>query len=247
MARAGKGSRDRGLVWLLILGALVSIAPFLLSKTLKYDNDRLFMPVYPFLAALAGIGFGWLLQGLHRLMECLQRPRLTSAAGWLLGAALLVPQSVGMAGLYPHLLSYYSEAVGGLPGATRLGLETTYWCETYASALPYINAHASPGDTIWIEPWSYEILFYYQMHGWLRKDVFILNDMPGQSILGSAAPFPLVGNIYSADWVIFQYRQTQYLWDEENYPPLLSLKDRQLVYDVSYQGVPLMGLYSQAR
>jgi 4-amino-4-deoxy-L-arabinose transferase-like glycosyltransferase len=245
LMRAGKGARDRGLVWLLILSAIVSLSPFLISSTLKYDNDRLFMPVYPFLAALAGIGFGWLLQGLRRIMQRWERPRLTVASGVLLGAVLLAPQSAAMAGLYPHLLSYYSEGLGGLPGATRLGLETTYWCETYASALPYINAHASPGDLIWVEPWSFDILFYYQMHGWLRKDVFILNDAPARSILGAAAPTPVIGDIHSADWVIFQYRQSQFRWDGEDYPPYLSLKDRQLVYDVSYQGVPLMGLFTR--
>jgi len=39
---------------------------------------------------------------------------------------LFAPHLTITAHMYPHLLSYYSEAVGGLRGATRLGLETTY-------------------------------------------------------------------------------------------------------------------------
>jgi hypothetical protein len=66
MARAGKGKRDSGLGWLLILSALTSISPFILGKSLVYNGERLFMPVFPFLAALSGIGFGWLVAFLKK-------------------------------------------------------------------------------------------------------------------------------------------------------------------------------------
>jgi 4-amino-4-deoxy-L-arabinose transferase-like glycosyltransferase len=246
MARAGKGRQDNGLAWLLVISVFVSLSPFLFGKNLLYDNERLFMPVFPFLAALTGIGFGWALTGLRKLAERMKRPGLALPASILLAAALLTPQSVAMAGLYPHLLSYYSEGVGGLPGATKLGLETTYWCETYAAALPYINAHAKPGDRIWAEPWSYDVSIYYQMHGQLRSDVLILNDFPGsQSILGPGAPQPIYGTLMDADWYIFQYRQTQYGTAVENYLPVLVLRNKTPVYEVSYQGIPLMRLYQR--
>jgi hypothetical protein len=247
MERAGKEKKERSLIWLLILSVLVSISPFLFGKSLLYDNDRLFMPVYPFLAALAGIGFGWVLQGLRRLLAWMKRPALTVPISLLISLVLLAPQSLAMACLYPHLLSYYSEGVGGLPGATRLGLESTYWCETYAAALPYINAHARPGDTIWIEPWSYDVLIYYQMHGRLRQDIFILNDSPAYSIFGAQSPQPIVGNIFTADWIIFDYRQTQYGPRGLEYPPLQALKNQTPVYEVSYQVIPLMELYTRIR
>jgi 4-amino-4-deoxy-L-arabinose transferase-like glycosyltransferase len=157
MARAGKGRQDNGLAWLLIISAFVSLSPFLFGKNLLYDNDRLFMSVFPFLAALAGIGFGWALTGLRKLAERMKGQGVSLPVSILLAAALLAPQSVAMTGLYPHLLSYYSEGVGGLPGATKLGLETTYWCETYSEAFPYINEHAERGDFVWAEPWSYDV------------------------------------------------------------------------------------------
>ena len=243
MARAGKGGKDRGLAWLLVLSALVSISPFLFGKVLLYDNDRLYMPVYPFLAALAGIGFGWLIQGLRKLLERLKRPRLALPLSLLLGLALLLPQSAAMARQFPHLLSYYSEGVGGLRGATKLGLESTYWCETYAAALPYINAHARPGDTVWVEPWSYDVLLYYQLHGRLRPDLLILNPEPAFSVLGSSGPQPFTGFIYSADWIIFQNRQTQLGPAGLNSPLLAFLKNKSPVYELRVQGVPLMRLY----
>jgi hypothetical protein len=245
MARAGKGRQDNGLVWLLVISAFVSLSPFLFGKNLLYDNERLFMPVFPFLAALTGIGFGWALTGLRKLAERMKRPGLLVPASIVLAVVLLLPQSVTMAGLYPHLLSYYSEGVGGLPGATKLGFETTYWCETYAAALPYINAHAKPGDRIWVEPWSHDVLIYYQMHGQLRPDVKILIDVPGiGSVFGPDAPQPVKGTYNGAEWYIFQYRQTQYGEAGNDYPILTYVKQlAPPVYEVSYQGVPLMQLY----
>ncbi len=62
-----KSRGDGGLAWLLIINLLVAILPFSFGKTLLYDNDRLFMPVYPFIAALAGIGFGWLTTQIRKL------------------------------------------------------------------------------------------------------------------------------------------------------------------------------------
>jgi hypothetical protein len=247
MARAGKTSKNQPLVWLLILSALVSISPFLFGKTLVYDDDRLFMPVYPFLAALAGIGFGWALDGLRMLLGRLKRPALALPLSLLLGLALLAPQSVAMAGLYPHLLSYYSESVGGLPGATQMGLETTYWCEDYATALPYINSHAHPGDFIWIEPGSYDVLIYYQMHGRLRKDVTILTTPFSHSVFGLQAPQPFQGNVFAADWIILDAHQSQYWGTAENYIPLQAVKGKTPVYELSYQGVPLMDLYTKIK
>jgi len=228
IARAVKGKRDGGLGWLLILSVFASISPFIFGRNLAYDGERLFMPVFPFLAALAGIGFGWLVGYITKLMERINRSGLAIPVTVILGLILLTPQSVIMADMYPHLLSYYSEGVGGLPGATKLGLETTYWSETYAAALPYINAHANPGDITWVE--NNDVLLYYQRIGKLRPDVTITNSSPDQSFM-------------NADWIIVQYRQT---WTETiGKKPLVvqSLETKMPVYEVSYQGVPLMILY----
>jgi 4-amino-4-deoxy-L-arabinose transferase-like glycosyltransferase len=238
MVHAGKGKQDRGLAWLLILGAFASIFPFIFGKSLLYDDERLFMSVFPFLAALAGIGFGWLVTGLQKLGERVKRPAFIAPIAVILGFALLMPQSATMAGLYPHLLSYYSESVGGLPGATKLGLETTYWCDTCASALPYINAHAKPGDVVWAEDSS--VLHYFQTIGQLRQDVLILNKDPTPNVTG------LPGNMIleKVDWYIFTYRQTQYgVSGVKGYLILKILETQTPLYEENYQGVPLMKLY----
>jgi hypothetical protein len=158
---------------LLFLNALVPLLALTTGKSMVYDNDRLFLPAFPFLAALAGMGFGWLVIGIQRAADRVQKPRWAATVTVLAVLLVFLPQSINMVRLYPHLLSYYSENVGGLPGATRLGLETTYWCESYAAALPYLNEHAKPGDMIWVDPWSHNVMIYDQVHGRLRPDVKI--------------------------------------------------------------------------
>jgi 4-amino-4-deoxy-L-arabinose transferase-like glycosyltransferase len=232
-SRAGDGKRDAGLVWLLLIGGLASIGPFIRDGSLVFDNDRFFMPVFPYIAALAGIGFGKLLGLLGRAAMRVGRPDLLLPGGALVALALLIPQAVGMVRLYPHLLSYYSEGVGGLRGATRLGLETTYWCETYGAAITHINTHGLPGDKIWVERASQDVLVYYQSIGRLRADVNISFE----------AEFPM-----DADWYVYQHRQSQTRGvPEESYPPHAILKKREPVYQLQFEGIPLMSLYGRLR
>ena len=237
ITRAGNGKRDGGLAWLLIISAFVSISPFIFGANLVYDNERLFMPVFPFIAALAGIGFGWLVTGLRKLLERVKLPRLAVPISLIIGVALLIPQLVTMAGLYPHLLSYYSEGVGGVAGAAKMGLETTYWGEPYAAAIPFINANARPGQAIWVDDKA--IFLYYQEIGLLRKDVWFLSKYP--KIVPGQKGYGIFGD---AQWYVLEYYQTIYgPAGEAGYLPLQILKHQTPLFEISYQGVPLMKIY----
>jgi hypothetical protein len=49
----------------------------------------------------------------------------------------------------PVPLSYYSPLVGGLPGATRLGMEPTYyWDALQPEILEWLNVHSGPGQKV---------------------------------------------------------------------------------------------------
>ncbi|MBK9207901.1 MAG: hypothetical protein IPL71_06225 [Anaerolineales bacterium] len=135
-----------------------------------YDNERLIMVSFPFLAGLAGIGFSWIVSSLENLSVRWSRPNVGRSGVVILVILAFVPQLITMMRLYPHYLSYYGEGVGGLDGATRMGLETTYWCETFNLAFPMINEQAKPNDRIWSDPWSHDVLIYYQTQGLLRDD-----------------------------------------------------------------------------
>lgn len=243
--RVAKEKTNQALGSLFILSALTPLVIPVIGKSLLYDNDRLFMPAFPYLAALAGLGFAWLAVGLSKIAT-----RITSsrrAARWLsalatvgLAAAAFVPHTVQAAGLYPHLLSYYSEAIGGLRGAALLQLETTYWCETYAVALPYLNRHARPGDLVWVDPLSHDVMFYYQLQGTLRKDLFIAWPEQASSVFWRKDKEGILARIEEADFVIVQYRQTGFGADLRRW-----LNGREPMLRLEYQGVPLMEVYEQ--
>jgi hypothetical protein len=257
IVRAGLKWREAdSLGGLLFLSALVPLLALASGQSMAYDNERLFMHVFPFLAALAGMGFGWLVIGIQRAADRLQKPRWAAPVTVLAIVLAFLPPSISLVRLYPHLLSYYSETVGGLPGATRLGLETTYWCETYAAAIPYLNEHAKPGDMIWVDPLSQNVMVYYQIHGRLRNDVKI-----AYSPYAPTWPFvydeygpPTVGTHAISDFIVLQYRQTLMGSTPANpdrdfysaHPDFQWVSTHEPVYRLSYDGVPIMDIYSNS-
>jgi 4-amino-4-deoxy-L-arabinose transferase-like glycosyltransferase len=239
--------RARAFCFLLLFNALVPIVLLAAGKSMVYDDERLFMPAFPFLAALAGIGFSWLVQELKTALQRIRQPILTTILSAAAAALFLIPPVYSIVAFYPHLLSYYSESVGGLSGAEKTGLETTYWCESYREAIDFINANAQPGDSVWVEPWSSDVLVYYQQHGILRGDVSIAvgsSDELGSVFGTGITPAKIVRSRAQATFVIVQYRQT-FFFDKDGNPGELMtwLSVLQPAYRVERQGIPIMEVY----
>jgi 4-amino-4-deoxy-L-arabinose transferase-like glycosyltransferase len=240
--------RDRAFCALLILSALVPLIVFAPQLSPVYDNERFFMPAFPFLAALAGAGFSWLTHLLMVIFLRIRRPIFATVLSAAAAVLFLAPPIYGTITMYPHLLSYYSESVGGLPGATKLGLETTYWCESYREAIDFINANAKPGDSIWVEPGTYDILVYYQMQGILRDDlnIAITYDTNPPTVFGTSVPFPVVAVPYTkATFVIVQYHQS-YLYDSNGQPTEVMqwMSTLTPVFQVKREGIPILDVYT---
>ncbi len=107
-----------------------------MPHTPGHDGARLFLPAFGALALLAGPGVeqfrGWIGR----------TPRRLVGVG-------LVEGAVAVAVMMPAPLSYYSPIVGGLPGATRLGMEPTfYWDALDADARAFLREHTPAGRTI---------------------------------------------------------------------------------------------------
>jgi len=243
IVRAIKWKQDQALGLLLFLSALVPILAISTGQSMVYDNDRLMMVSFPFLAALAGIGFVWLISGLKKLTHKKNSIILSRVGYGVIILLAFIPQLVTMVKLYPHFLSYYSQGVNGLVGATRKGLESTYWCETYQLALPIINDQAQAGDRIWADPWSHDVLIYYQMAGLLRDDLVIIAEVDVESVFGPDAPMARRYPMSAADWWIFQHRQTTLGDQGKNNPIMSELSKHEVVYKYSFDGVPIMTLY----
>jgi 4-amino-4-deoxy-L-arabinose transferase-like glycosyltransferase len=242
LTRSLRRFEQRPLGALLALNSVVPLLALSIGQSMVYDNERLFMPAFVFIAALAGIGVDWAAKAVEGWSAEKEKPRLVFPATVLLLGLAVLPQLISAAPLYPHWLSYYSGTVGGLRGASELGLETTYWCETYTEALSYLNEHAQPGDIVWVDPWSHDVMVYYQQLGQVRNDLKIAVPQMTSSILGSDANL-VQADYKQADLIVLQYRQTSTAEGGASWPILVWLMGREPELRVDFQGVPLFEIY----
>jgi hypothetical protein len=239
--------RDRAFCAMLILCAAMPLLFLAAGLGAAKDGEQQIMASFPFLAALAGAGFSWLTRLLRSAFQRIRLPILATVLTVAAAFLFLVPPIGGIIIYSPNLLSYYSETIGGLPGAARMGLETTYGCGSYREAVDFINANAQAGDTVWVEPSCSEVLVYYQIHGILRDDVSIAvsNQDDLETVFGSDAVAPKVMVSHpEATFVIIQYRQT-FLLDSNGNPGEVMqwLSALEPAYRVERMGVPILDVY----
>jgi 4-amino-4-deoxy-L-arabinose transferase-like glycosyltransferase len=164
---------------LLLLGLIVTLVPSALPGSPKYNGVRLFLPAFPFLAALAGGGFAWVERGFIQLLkaEAEQKRRLSALVAAALGALLLFPGANGAIRTHPYQLAYYNELVGGTAGATRRGFETIYWGQVFEEAPLFLNRITTVSPRVLVIPKGVIYLLDFQREaGVLRADVQLTGD-----------------------------------------------------------------------
>jgi 4-amino-4-deoxy-L-arabinose transferase-like glycosyltransferase len=184
-----------------------------LPHTPGHDGARLFLPAFGMLALLGGLG---------------ARTLLDRSARWGTAAivAALAEGIVSLAVMMPVPLSYYSPIVGGLPGASAIGMEPTYyWDALGPEARRWLAGRTPPGRTI---------LFATNPTSWLylRRT----GDLPERIF-----PYPDPRFPDPPRWYVLQNRPGAFLE-----------VDRALAtqghadYVVSKLGVPLLWIFSDA-
>ena len=143
----------------------------------------------------------------------------------LLIVVLLAASVAAIVSMHPYEMSYYSEVIGGLPGAVRLGFEVSYWFDAYTpAALQEVQARLPPGARVWTFP-------PYAGYDLLREWGLWRTDLAG----------PDPGDTNFADYLVLYSRLGWFPvitgMDRfyEQKPPMWSLRCR---------GVQLVGLYS---
>jgi 4-amino-4-deoxy-L-arabinose transferase-like glycosyltransferase len=124
VARKGKPRTAVKELALVNLAAILGVA--MLPWAPKYDGVRLFLPAFPFLAVLAGVG-------VEAMFRRAGNPPIGGwrRVGWAAVVGFLLTQGVGLLWAWPFHLTYYNMFVGGLRGAERLGFESIYWGEAF--------------------------------------------------------------------------------------------------------------------
>lgn len=135
----GRLEKKNGLRSLILLNILVPASLITLPHAQGYDGIRLILPAMPWLAMLGGIGLDRLVEGVRRLVAEGQGigARLTLLVCFLV---LSIPGWWTLRQHHPFHLEYYADWIGGYGGGLRLGMESTYWCDTLLGSQP-----VSPG------------------------------------------------------------------------------------------------------
>jgi hypothetical protein len=203
---------------LVLLNAVFTIGLASLPNVPKYGGVKLFLPFFPFLAILAGIG----LDALARAFS--PAPRVAAALGL---AATLGGMGFRMARLHPYHLSYYNALVGGLPGAQRHGFEIQYYDLWYLDLARWLNS-LPDGARVFFQPNNKEYLahaHWYYRAGRLRPDVTVVAGEP------------------QADLVVLTHEMR---WPQ--YPALRArYAGRPALSEIRVEGVPLLTVYDVRR
>ena len=209
---------------LLLLGLVVALVPNALPTSPKYNGVRLFLPAFPFLAALAGGGFSWA-QGRLLRARFLTRPEnagLARLLPLLLGAGLLAPSVSAVAHTHPYQLAYYNALVGGPAGAAKRGFETIYWGQVLSAGVDFVNRIEQPNPRVLVIPKGVIYLFELQQ---VRPDARFTGD---ETQAGSV------------DYVMFQCMQSDFTdlcWD--------LYRNAEPIYSVTLDGAPLLVVYDR--
>ena len=147
--------------WLVLL--IVRALPF----APPHDGIRLFLPSFALLAALAGVGCGQIV---------VVRAKATTTVGLIL---IYLGSATSLIWYAPQWLSYYNLAIGGLPGATTVGMEPTYyWDALDRSVLDWLDENTPPGQKVRFGASSPENLRLMRGWGTIRRDTE--PDAPGE-------------------------------------------------------------------
>lgn len=234
--RAVRKFRAEPLLALLALNVAVTLGIFMLPGLPKYDGVRLFLPAFPFLAILAGTagrrGWDWLVQHSRRRPW---RPLFVTAV-------FLASQAGAVWWIHPCELSYYNALVGGLWGAHKLGMETTYWHDVVNRDLfEWLNRRCPVGSTVAFYPVGEAVVFAPAggRHVPNYYDTFYLNS-PEPKRLAAVR----LEHARRYDFVVINAREAMIRW-HKNDVAWRYLTEKTPLFAIRKQGVLLAGVYAR--
>ena len=217
---AWKSPRD-----VLVLASMVfPLIVFSIPGIPVYDGERLFSNVFPLLSVFIGRG--------SDLVRGLLSSRFSARAVAIALATFLACQAYGAIRMAPCWLSYYNLAIGGLWGAGRLGLETSYWGDSVTRRLlNEVAVQVPAGESVGVAPVLYDGQWeeVWMQAPWLRAQ--------------KLHPVPVDAKTSSMPRYVLLFMRPAYLPEELRGP----LDERSIVASVRRQGVLLAALLDRER
>lgn len=215
-ARSVAAPRQRPYETLCLFCVLVMIGLASVPGIPKYDGERLFLTVFPFLSLLGGAAIG-------SALDQIGKPAMARLAAAGVALVLLADGGVAISRYHPYLLSYFNPIVGGLPGAARR-FEVTYWGEALNDDLIRAINHLPDGSTLKGVAFNDGTMMLLQEWGLIKPTITI-----GGAARGTYFDYHLVQNRRG----MFS-RIERTLVDTDMFP---------MIYAQRKMGVPLMMIY----
>ena len=191
----------------------------LLPMTPHNDGVRLFLPVFPFLACFAGLGFervrDWISRNLNRLPALLARQGKERITVLIFVVVFFLP-GVKLAAIHPYYLEYYNSLAGGVAGAHRMGFETTYWFDTVTASVRKRINQLPPGSKVGVHPPIYPYYEFLKARGLLNEDLKFTSEELDYFIL-----MPRKGRFKPEHWQLYLNHEPYYKVDLEGVPMIL--------------------------
>ena len=162
---------------LVVLSALWPTVLIAMPSTPVFGGIKHWMPSYPWMLLLAGIGGWWAVRALVAILP--ERRRFGAIAAWGMALVLAAPAAQATWDVHPHGTAYYNELIGGLPGAADAGMQRQFWGGTTREGLAEVNARAPDHARIWFHKAAWGAFMMYQREGWFRRDLSYGNDPEG--------------------------------------------------------------------
>jgi hypothetical protein len=157
-------------------------------------------------------------------------------------AVFFVSQAAGLWWMHPCELSYYNALVGGLWGADKLGMETTYWHDVVNRDLfRWLNRRCAYRQTVAFYPVGETVIFGLpdDRHVPNYYDVFYLNEPEDKQLMAVR-----LESAKRYDFVVINARKAMIRW-HKNDAAWRYLTEKTPLYAVRKQGVLLAAVYAR--
>jgi hypothetical protein len=149
--------------WLLLIGGLAAITPFMTTKVPIFGGVKHWMSAMAVASLFAAGALAWI----GRMLVSPRGAAVTAA----LGGLVLAPACWATAHFHPFGTSAYNEIAGGAAGGAELGFQRQFWSNNVTAALGWINRNAPQGASVYFHEVNPESFQAYQENGYLRRDI----------------------------------------------------------------------------
>ena len=157
---------------LILLNALVPLLITALPSSPTYDGIRLFMPAFPFIAIMSGIALGKIIEWINKKSPIYFKFKNISLVPYFLILIVFLNGIYEIYKIHPYELCYFNQLIGGVKGAYKKGMETTYWGEVInEDVTDYINKNIPKNANVKLLALHEKIFEYYQKWGIIREDI----------------------------------------------------------------------------